>query len=215
MVAQRKQVFPASEKTDFNSLALTEPLACSIHSIKKSPPDPGDTVLIIGGGTMGVLHAVVAQNFGATPIISEPDLKRNEFISQNGIEVVTPGDVEDISEEVNQGFGFDSIFVTAPSATAINESLSYLRKMGTMVIYTSLHPSKEITFDSNKLHYSEKTITGTEGRTMEDFREATAMLSESTVDIGYLATKSVKLSELSEELSLSPNGTDQRTVVKP
>lgn len=215
IIAKRKQVFTSSNEPDYNSLALTEPLACSLHSIKKASPEPGDTALIIGGGTMGILHGTLAKNFGATPIISEPDPEREKFASQKGFEVIKPEDVDAVSKEINRGLGFDSVFVTAPSATAINQSLNYLRKMGTLVIYTSLHPSQELSFDSNEIHYTEKTVTGTEGRTMEDFREATELLSQSTVELGSLATKNVKLSELSEEFSLTPQGSDQRTIVKP
>ncbi|MFO7881247.1 MAG: alcohol dehydrogenase catalytic domain-containing protein [Kosmotogaceae bacterium] len=215
IVVKRKQVFVVDKLTKFQTLSLSEPLACCIHSVKKTSLLAGDTVLILGGGTMGVLHALVAKAFGALPIISEPNNERSNFVSSLGIKTLKPDECEEMSKEVNRGVGFDAVFITAPVASAINKSLHYIRKMGTVVIYTSLHPSDEMSFDINKLHYSEKRITGTEGRTMEDFREATMMISKSIIDISALVTKTIELGELDKELQRKPEGNDQRTVVLP
>jgi L-iditol 2-dehydrogenase len=215
IIVKRKQVFVVNGSTNFETLSLSEPLACCIHSVKKASLTPGDTVLILGGGTMGVLHALVASAFGALPIISEPNNERRDFVSSLGIKTIKPDQCEETSKKINRGLGFDAVFITAPVASAINDSLNYVRKMGTVVIYTSLHPSSEMAFDINKLHYSEVKITGTEGRTMEDFREATMMISKSIIDISSLVTKTIKLNELNEELRRKPEGNEQRTVLLP
>ncbi|MFW6119898.1 MAG: zinc-dependent alcohol dehydrogenase [Petrotogales bacterium] len=215
IIVKRKQVFVVDKNTEFRTLSLSEPLACCIHSVKKASLSPGDIVLILGGGTMGVLHAKVAKAFGTLPVISEPDNERRNFISSLGIETIKSDECEKMSKVDNNGFGFDAVFITAPVAKAINNSLNYVRKTGTVVIYTSIHPSDEMSFDINKLHYSEKRITGTEGRTMEDFREATMMISKSLVDISPIVTKTIELGELDKELLRKPEGNDQRTVVLP
>ncbi|TYB93761.1 MAG: alcohol dehydrogenase catalytic domain-containing protein [Kosmotoga sp.] len=215
VIVKRKQTFVVDRNTNFEELSLSEPLACCIHSVKKASLAPGDTVLIFGGGTMGVLHAMVANAFGALPIISEPSNERRSFVSSLGIKTIKPDECDETSKTVNKGLGFDAVFITAPVARVINNSLNYVRKMGTVVIYTSLHPSTDLSFDINMLHYSEINITGTEGRTMEDFREATMMISKSITDISPLVTKTIKLNELEDELKIKPEGNAQRTVVLP
>lgn len=215
VIVKRKQTFVVDRNTNFEALSLSEPLACCIHSVKKASLAPGDTVLIFGGGTMGVLHAMVANAFGALPIISEPNNERRSFVSSLGIKTIKPDECDEASKTVNKGLGFDAVFITAPVARVINNSLNYVRKMGTVVIYTSLHPSTDLSFDINMLHYSEINITGTEGRTMEDFREATMMISKSITDISQLVTKTIKLNELEDELKIKPEGNAQRTIVLP
>ena len=213
IIANRKQIFTLNEETDFLEAAMSEPLACCIHSVKKAKLTLGDSVLIIGAGTMGILHAFVTRLRGAKAIISDPDPKRREVATKNGFETIDPEQLSKTMKHVNNGMGFDAVFITAPALEVINESLSYIRKNGIIVVYTSLHPSGNIIFDSNLLHYSEAIITGTEGRTMEDFREATMLISNSIVDMKPLVTKTISLEQLSEELRSIPSGEKQRTVV--
>jgi L-iditol 2-dehydrogenase len=213
IIVKRSQVFALSDDTDFSHAALSEPLSCCIHSVKKARLNLGDTVLVVGAGTMGILHAMVARISGANVIISDTDSDRRSLAESLGFSAISPLDISDVHQSVNFGLGFDSIFITAPVIALINDSLSLIRKNGTIVIYTSLHPSGTISFDSNKLHYSEAVITGTEGRTKEDFREATVLISRSQVDLTPLITNRVTLDGLSEELSIIPSGNNQRTIV--
>jgi len=213
LIAQRKQVFPIAKNISFSEAALAEPLSCCINSVKKAFLSMGDTVLIVGAGTMGILHALIARLRGAKVVISDPIVERRSFAEKLGLFTIDPKDALKLSKEVNGGMGFDAIFITAPVLSIANKVLECIRKGGTIVLYTSMHPSKDIMIDWNKLHYSEAIITGTEGRTIEDFREATILISNSLVDIKSLITKTIRLEKISEELSLTPEGQNQRVVV--
>ena len=46
-------------------MAFTEPLACVVNSINRTNIELGDDVVVIGGGTMGLLHVMVAKLKGA------------------------------------------------------------------------------------------------------------------------------------------------------
>ena len=213
MIARRKQVFTFTNDIDFKEAAMTEPLSCCLHSIKKTNLSFGDTALIVGGGTMGILHAQIARLKGAKVIISDPDVERREFANELGFTTVEPRDAYDVSKNTNDGLGVDAVFITAPALSVANEAIDYIRKGGHIVLYTSVHPSVNISIDWNKVHYKEAVVTGTEGRTIADFREANALISESIIDVGPIVTKTVGLDGLPDELLLSPHGRDQRTVL--
>lgn len=213
LIAQRKQVFPISKDINFNEAALSEPVSCCINSIKKASLSMGDTVLIIGAGTMGILHALIAQLKGVKVLISDSNIKRRSFAEKLGLFSIDAKDALNLSKEANKGIGVDAVFITAPVLSIANKALEYIRKKGTIVLYTSIHPSKDIMVDWNKLHYSEAIITGTEGRTIEDFKEATNLISDSLIDVKSLITKTISLEEISEELFLIPEGQNQRTIV--
>ena len=213
LIVQRKQVFPLAKDVNFNEAALSEPLSCCINSIKKASLSIGDTILIVGAGTMGILHALIAQLKGVKVLISDPNIERRTFAEKLGLFSIDAKDVINLSKEANKGIGVDAVFITAPVLSAANQAFECIRKKGTIVLYTSLYPSENITIDWNKLHYSEVIITGTEGRTIEDFREATILISNSLVNIKSLITKTIRLEEISQELSLTPQGQNQRVVV--
>lgn len=212
-IARRKQVFPFPDDVDFAEAAMTEPLSCCINSVKKANISFGDTVLVIGAGTMGILHAMVARLRGAKVVISDPNSERREFANELGFSTVDANELPEITKSANNGLLVDAIFITAPVLAVANESLDYIRKRGTIVLYTSMHPSAPLSLDWNTLHYTEAIITGTEGRTIEDFREAVALISNSLIDMKPLVTKTIGLEELPDEVVLSPSGRDQRTVL--
>jgi len=212
-IVKEKQAFKLLKDTPLKVAALTEPLSCCLHSIKKADLQFGDSVLIIGGGTMGILHAFLAKKRGAKAVISDPEDKRRDFITKMGFKAIKPEEIEEILPEINEGFGFDAVFITAPVVDVVNKTIEYVRKVGTIVLYTSMHPTGDLNIDCNKIHYSEVKITGTEGRTIEDFRQATNLISSFYEDLKCLVTKTISLEELNDELSLIPAGHEQRTVV--
>jgi len=213
ITVKQAQVFSMADTVDFVEAAMSEPFACCLHSFQKAHLSSGDSVLIIGAGTMGLLHAMTAQLNGVASLISDSDAARRDFANQLGYRTVEPSMVIEAKQRNNEGLGFDAVFITAPVLSLINDSLSLVRKGGTIVIYTSLHPSGNVVFDANQMHYTEVVITGTEGRTKEDFRKATALISNASVDLKPLVTKHIRLGDLSEELSNVPSGNSQRTII--
>ncbi len=67
------QAYKLPEHVSYEEGALTEPLACCVHAIELSPPSPGDKVVILGAGTIGLLMVQLVKLEGASEIIvSDP-----------------------------------------------------------------------------------------------------------------------------------------------
>ena len=62
-------VFPIAEHVSFKEAALIEPMSCVYNAYEKAGTRPGDTVLIIGGGPIGVMHAKISRLAGAAKVI--------------------------------------------------------------------------------------------------------------------------------------------------
>ena len=71
--AREEQVYALHPSVPFEQAAMCEPLACCLHGIDRAQIRTGDTVLVIGGGTIGLLMVQLAKMAGAgTIILSEP-----------------------------------------------------------------------------------------------------------------------------------------------
>ena len=93
--------------------ALLEPLAVAVHDVRRSGLRVGESVFIIGAGTIGLMIALVAELNGAGNIImSEIDEKRIKFARSMGFTVINPyGDGYDAQvAELSGGNGFDRVF---------------------------------------------------------------------------------------------------------
>ncbi len=91
------QCFAVDERISFEEAAMAEPLACVIHGIDKAQIRPGQVVLVIGGGTIGLLMVQMAKLSGAAAVIlSEPIAMRREI----GLEVGADAVIDPLSEKV-------------------------------------------------------------------------------------------------------------------
>jgi L-iditol 2-dehydrogenase len=77
------------------SAALLEPLSVAIHATRRASIEQGDTVIVFGAGTVGLLTAAMAKVSGATTVvIADIDYGRINYALQNGFAhkgyIVTP-----------------------------------------------------------------------------------------------------------------------------
>jgi 2-desacetyl-2-hydroxyethyl bacteriochlorophyllide A dehydrogenase len=103
--AKEKVVYTVDEKMSFEQAAMSEPVACCLHGLDLSRIKASDTVLIIGGGTIGMIILQLARISGATKIIlSEPvESKRKLGLKLGADIVVNPINecIEDILKKNN------------------------------------------------------------------------------------------------------------------
>lgn len=91
------QCFKVRDDISFDEAAMAEPLACVVHGIDQARIQPGQTVLVIGGGTIGLMMVQMARLCGAsTVILSEPVEMRRKI----GMEVGADAAIDPIHEDV-------------------------------------------------------------------------------------------------------------------
>ena len=92
--------------------ALGEPLACCIHGIDRAQIRVGDTVLVIGGGAIGLLMVQLAKLSGASQILlSEPVAMRRDIGLQLGADAAIDPIREDLSARIRDCTGVDGVDV--------------------------------------------------------------------------------------------------------
>lgn len=212
------QVLRLQDHLSMEEASLMEPLACCLHSIKKTHLRSGDTIAVVGAGTMGALHMMLAKHFGARTIVSDIDAARLEFVKQLGADVIVNPSSDDAVQVVRDhtdGRGADAVIVAASTRKGGEQGLTMVGPTGHVVFYASLYPKGMIDFDWNRIHYQEITIAGTEGHTKEDFQEAVALAESGAVNVRPLISRVIPLEELPAELASKPAGEIQRVVVRP
>ena len=211
------QMVKLADHVDLEEASVLEPLACCIHSLKRAQIAFGETVLIIGAGTMGGMHVMLAKLSGAKVIVSDIDPARLAQAGQLGADRTVNPQAEDlvaIVKDLTSGRGADGVIVAASSREAGEQGLRCVGRTGRLVFYASLHPPGKLDLDWNRLHYEEIMITGTEGHTDQDFHEAAELLSNGAISVRPLISRVIALEELPGELGSKPAGETQRVVVK-
>ena len=127
VVAPAQNAFVVRETLGGGIAALIEPLACVMHAIDSAQGVRDRNVLVLGGGTMGLLIAIVAQTSGAGRVtLADPVSAKHAVARRAGIQDVVEPDV------LGSDF-FDVVFEAAGAPSALNQALTLVEKTGTLV----------------------------------------------------------------------------------
>ena len=185
VVAKAEDLYIADDNVPFEKLAVVEPVACVINSINNANVEFGDDVLVIGGGTMGMLHVMLAHMKGANVILSEPVEERRKKALELGANAVIDPTKVDVAEEVKRltdGLGAKIVFNTTAIPAIALQALDCTAKCGTMVMFSSLHPNKPVEINLGAIHSTQKNITGAQNGTVKTFWQAVKMLNRGVFD---------------------------------
>ncbi|MGB8890228.1 MAG: alcohol dehydrogenase catalytic domain-containing protein [Candidatus Korobacteraceae bacterium] len=212
-----QQAAKLPDDVDLAEASLIEPLACCLHSISRTQLSPNDTVAVLGAGTMGTLHVLLAKLEGARTIVSDVDEARLSFVQTQGADLTVNPRIDDpvqFVRDCTEGRGADVVVVAAGFLEAGEQALAMVARTGHVILYASLHPSAALQLDWNAVHYREITVTGSANNTDRDFRQAAALVGSRAVNLKPLISKLISLDELPRELMCSPAGKTQRVVVR-
>jgi L-iditol 2-dehydrogenase len=218
LVVRPEQVLVIPHTLPLEEAALTEPLACCIRSIAKTNIGLGDTLLIAGAGTMGLLHAKVALAMGVRVIMSDIDHDRLRVAKQIGVDfVVNALDEKAFSDSVlaiTGGALVDGCIITTEAVSAVATSIPVLAPGGTLTIYTSYGNNPELPTDMNTIHRNEFTITGSEGREQSDFFTAMRALANRKVVVDDLVSQIYAMNQAQEAIEHARSGKAYRILLR-
>jgi len=169
--------FVLPENMDLLSAALVEPLSIAVHTFELSKFKPGDLVVILGGGPMGLLFLKMAQHLGAgLTILSEPSL-RQKTAREMGADIVTdPENLDKIVKEKSNEMGADICIEAVGLNTTVEQALKIV-KPGGQILITGWAPSDLIaTFNPSKIYRSQIGIQGVFWSNYPSFLTAIKML---------------------------------------
>ena len=176
--------------------ALAEPTAVAVHDVRRSELGPGDKVVVIGGGPIGLLIATVARHFGADVAVIELSSTRRVQVAELGFETVDPRatNQDDWVERWTEGAGADVVFEVSGAAAAVLGATSLARVRGTIVV-VAIHPTPR-PIDLQRVFWRELRLLGARVYERRDFDTAVELLADGVIPAQLLITKIVALSQV-------------------
>jgi len=155
--------------------AVIEPAAVACHDVRMGEVVAGETCVVIGGGPIGLLIALVAKAKGARVILSEVNQSRLDLAESLGIEVVNPvsANLPETVANMTDGKMADCVFEVSGSASGA-EVMTDLPNVRGRVVMVAIHPEPR-QVDLFKFFWSEVRMIGTRLYEEEDFEEAIAL----------------------------------------
>ena len=161
VTAPEAVVFPIGDMS-FAAAALIEPLACVVWGLKRVQVQPGDNVLVVGAGPMGVLLAqAVAQAGAAQVVVTDTNKSRLELAASLGATATVLSDQQQ-DEKLKElaPNGFDIVADATGIASVLESSIQYVRERGKIWVFGVVPPEETISIVPYDVFRKDLTIIG-------------------------------------------------------
>jgi (R,R)-butanediol dehydrogenase/meso-butanediol dehydrogenase/diacetyl reductase len=193
--------------------ALVEPVAVAVHDVRRAELTTGDKVVVLGGGPIGTLIALVARDAGASVILSEPDPLRREKAASFGFRTADPSTVDLTAtvEEWTGGAGADVVFEVSGAPAAVLAATGLAKVRGTLVV-VAIHPTPR-PVDLQRVFWRELRILGARVYERPDFERAVTLTASGVVPASELITSVVALEQVADAFAALEGGTAMKVLV--
>ena len=180
---------------DLRTAALVEPVAVAVHDVNRADVQAGDRVVVIGGGPIGLLIAIIARDRGAEVLLSEVATSRLELARAMGFRTADPRKVElcDVVDPWTHDAGADIAFEVSGSVPGVKAMTDVLRRRGRGVI-VGIQP-KAPPVDVFGVFWKELEIIGARVYERADFEEAVRLVADGTVPADQLISDVMPLKD--------------------
>ena len=189
------------EGMSWEMAAMAEPLTISLHGVHRGKIAKDEYALFYGAGPIGMLAALVAKLYGATPIVVDLVEERLEFVKSLGIEYTINSGKENVVErvrEITKGKMVQCVMEATGANACIRQALDVVCNAG-RIVYTGW-PKKTTDFPTDIITKKELDIRG--GRTSAgEFEEALEIINENKIPVKALLTKCISVSEAPETVT--------------
>jgi len=205
------------DNVSFEEATLIETVACCVRALTKCKVQPGDTVVIIGAGPSGIIHAMLSRNLGASQIIVSDLVKyRLEAAKRFGADLTINPRSENLVEkvrEVTDGRGADMVVVTAPNVKALLEGMDVCRKGGTVCLFAPTPPTEYMRVSPHRLFFSEIKLIPSYSTSHLETRTALKLISSGRIKAKELITHRFPLSCIEDAFKKAAKGKERLKVV--
>ena len=185
---------------------LIEPLACCIRGIARANIQAGDSVLVLGAGSNGLMLAQLAQQRGAgRVIIVDPIAYRRQRALESGIDYALDplaGAVLEQVYAVNDNRKPDNVIVTPSHISAMQQGIELVGQGGTVLLFAPPPPTQILPVVPNALFFQEITLRTSYSAGPYETRLALDMLSNGRIKAATVITHRFALQDAAQAFQL-------------
>ena len=208
-----KTILPLPEDMSLELGALVEPLAVACHDVRLGEIAAGEFVVVLGGGPIGTLIALVAKNVGAHVLVSEINPTLVKVGQELGLDVVNPKEIDLVAlvNERTGGAGADAVFEVTSHASGAEIMTQLPRTRGRIILVGIF--GKPPVVDLKAILWREMVVISARVYEREDFTKAIELAASGALPLEGLISDIYPLERLKDGLELLAGGGDVMKVL--
>lgn len=196
------------------SAMFAEPLACAVNGTQAARVHPGESVLILGAGPIGLMMVQLMKAAGAGPVlVSEISPLRRKFAAECGADLVLDPGWTDLQAAVLEQTGIGADYVMDMTGVLLPTALENVRKGGKLLLF-GVNTAAVCPVAPSRITQREVTVLGT-WLANASFPAAIRLLERGMLDVERLITHRCTLDGLSDAIELLRRGEAVKVLVTP
>ena len=202
----------------YEAAAFLEPLACVVHSLDVLDPQAGETVLVMGDGGFGLLHALLLLQRGARPVLAGRRDERLQMARAFGVEHVINSrnaDVAGVIAALTEQRGADALVECTGRQEVWEAAPALVRRGGTVSFFGGLPSGTNVSFSASRMHYDEVRLISPFHFRPASVKRAQHLLAAGDVDPRPLITQTVPLTDIATVFERLDGGEGIKFAITP
>jgi len=203
----------------FEQACFVEPVNTCMKGIEALRLQPGETVLTIGHGPIGIILSVLARRAGATLITSDLHPERLRIGATFGLDLTVDAsraNVVDRVRELTEGRGADAVILAVGGNSLIRTAMDACRPGGRVLLFAQTQHGEAV-IDPAAVCVDEKTLVGSYSASVDLQQESARFVMNRDIHLERLISHRFPLSESPQALALAahPQPSSMKIVIQP
>jgi NADPH2:quinone reductase len=207
-----KKAYALPDTISLREAALIEPVSCAVHGMHMLNPRSGDTFLIVGAGTMGLLLLQLALRGGASRVVMvDVNTQRLMRAEQLG----TTRTYSNIQQALaDEPLGFNCVIDATGVPAVIENAFMAVKRGGKLMIFGVAPPEARISLSPFRVYNDEITVIGSMA-VLFSFQAALDLISAGVINTEAMLTTAFPLEDFPKALDMVRYGKGVKTQILP
>jgi L-iditol 2-dehydrogenase len=208
------------DDVSFERATLVEPLNTCLKAVVQCDPQPGEFVLVLGQGPIGLMFTMLCRRTGACVGATDTIPERLELATRCGAHFTWDPKLADLSAEVRQrtsGRGADLVIVAASAPGIVQQALDCSRPGARILLFAQTSSAERIEATGKELCADERTLFGCYSASVDLQKESADLVFSGALPLDELISHRLPLVKIRSgfDLALHPGPKSLKIIVQP
>jgi 2-desacetyl-2-hydroxyethyl bacteriochlorophyllide A dehydrogenase len=200
--------YPLPDHVGYREGALVEPLSCAVHGVRRAGVEAGESALVVGAGTMGLLLQQLLQRGGAEVDVVDRNDQRLAVAKGFGARA-TATSLDALADQ-----RYDVVADVTGVAPVIEQSFDLVQRGGRFLVFGVAPEEDRVRLSPFRIYNDEITVVGSMA-VLHSYGRALDLVSNGAVETGPLLTHAMSLEEFPQALQAAREGVGMKVQVLP
>jgi L-iditol 2-dehydrogenase len=216
----RRGVVRMPEGVPFDRACFVEPINTCMKAVEQMALEPGELVLILGQGPIGLMFTMLARRKGARVVATDMiSRRRNLSLEMGATAAWDPRDTDVIKQvaAISEGRGADAVIVAVSAPAIADQAMACSRPGSRILLFSQTSHQERIEMSGADICVGERRIVGSYSASIDLQEESARLVFSGELPVERLISHRIPLEEIRRgiDLALHPDEQSLKIVVQP